>query len=42
MAVGQCQIVWLIHRYRGQAPSHIWFMDIRNTEPIDTKAIREK
>ncbi len=24
MAVGQLQIGWLMHRYRGQAPSHIW------------------
>ncbi|AZF47474.1 hypothetical protein C4J86_2239 [Pseudomonas sp. R2-7-07] len=42
MAVGQYQIVWLIHRHRGQAPSHIWFSDIRNTESLDTEAIREK
>jgi hypothetical protein len=24
MAVGQLQMSWLIHRYRGQAPSHIF------------------
>ncbi len=26
MAVYQCQIYWLTHCYRGQAPSHIGFV----------------
>ena len=31
MAVYQVRKTWLTHRYRGQAPSHIWIATTRNS-----------